>query len=154
MRGVKEALVPRDLVGLGVPDELIEDQLGALLALASGVQPEVQQVDCELYDRCLCVMRSRLSRPGLVASEVAQACSVSLRTIHRTFAAKGRTFAGALMKVRIDEATRLLTDQRFRHLAVAEIGRRCGFLDPSHFARQFRRLRKLGPREFRKISSE
>lgn len=153
LRGAKEALVPGDLVGLGVPDELIEDQLGALLALASGSRPEVQQADCELYDRCLTVIRSRLAKPGLVASEVAQACSVSLRTIHRTFAANGRTFAGALIKVRIDEATRLLTDQRFRHLAVAEIGRRCGFLDPSHFARQFRRLRKLGPREFRKISS-
>jgi hypothetical protein len=27
--------------------------------------------------------------------------------------------------------------------SIAEIGRRCGFLDPSHFARQFRRLRGM-----------
>lgn len=154
LRGAKEALVPRDLVGLAVPDELIEDQLGALLALASGSRPEVQPADCELFDRCLSVIRSRMSRPGLVASEVARACSTSLRTVHRTFAAKGRTFAGVLAQVRVDQATRMLLDQRFRELTIAEIGRRCGFLDPSHFARQFRRLRKTGPREFRRTSSE
>ncbi len=155
LRGAKEALVPRELVGLGVPDELIEDQLGALLALASGSpRIDVQQVDHELYGRCLCVMRSRMSRPGLVASEIAQACAVSLRTLHRAFAAKNRTFAGVLMELRVDEATRMLTDQRFGGLTIAEIGRRCGFLDPSHFARQFRRLRKSGPREFRRISSK
>ena len=154
LRGVKEALVPRDLVELGVPDELIEDQLGALLALASGLRPVAPQADCELYARCLSVIRSRMSRPGLVASEVAQACSVSLRTVHRAFAAQGGTFAGMLVKVRVDEATRMLLDQRFRDLTIAEIGRRCGFLDPSHFARQFRRHHKSGPREFRKISSK
>jgi AraC family transcriptional regulator, positive regulator of tynA and feaB len=154
LRGAKEALVPRELVGLGVPDELIEDQLGALLGLASGLGAAVQQADCDLYERCLSVIRSRMTRPGLVASEVAQACSVSLRTVHRTFAAKGRTFAGVLVQLRVDEATRLLADRRFRDLTIAEIGRRCGFLDASHFARQFRRLRKMGPREFRKISSE
>lgn len=154
LRGVKEALVPRELVGLGVPDELIEDQLGALLALASGSRIDVHQVDQELYPRCVRVIRSRMAKPGLVASEIAQACSVSLRTLHRVFAAKNRTFAGVLMEVRVDEATRMLIDTRFRDLTIAEIGRRCGFLDPSHFARQFRRLRKLGPREFRRISSK
>jgi AraC-like DNA-binding protein len=154
LRGAKEALVPREIVGLDAPDELIEDQLGALLALATGSRIEVQRVDHELYDHCLDAIRSRMSTPGLVASAVAQACSVSLRTLHRTFAAKNRTFAGVLTEMRVDEATRMLMDQRFRDLTIAEIGRRCGFLDPSHFARQFRRLRKTGPREFRKISSE
>ena len=154
LRGAKEALVPRGIVGLDAPDELIEDQLGALLALATGSRIEVQRVDHALYDHCLYVIRSRMSRPGLVASAVAQACSVSLRTLHRTFAAKNRTFAGVLMEVRVDEAARMLMDQRFRELTIAEIGRRCGFLDPSHFARQFRRLRRTGPREFRRSSFE
>lgn len=153
LRGAKEALVPRQLVGLALPDELVEDQLGALLALASGSQFEIPQVDQELYDRCLFVTRSSMSKPGLVASEVALACGISLRTLHRIFAAKGRTFAGALMQVRVDEAARMLIDRRFRQLTIAEIGRRCGFLDPSHFARQFRRLTNTGPRKFRALRS-
>jgi len=149
LRGAKEALVPRDLVNLAWPDELIEDQLGALLALASGSQPEMPQVSHELYDRCVHAIRGRLSRPGLVASEIARECSLSLRTLHRVFAANGRTFAGVLMQARVDEAARLLADRRFRCLTIAEIGRRCGFLDPSHFARQFRHYRNTSPRCFR-----
>lgn len=149
MRGAKEALVPRDLVELALPDELIEDQLGALLALATGSQIAMPDIDTALFDRCVSVIQARLSRPGLVASEVAGACDVSLRTLHRTFAANALTFAGVLMRKRIDEAACMLADRRFRHLTIAEIGRRCGFLDASHFARQFRRLRRMGPREFR-----
>jgi AraC-like DNA-binding protein len=43
----------------------------------------------------------------------------------------------------------MLGQPRFRRLSVAEIGRRCGFSDASHFARQFVRLRGLAPRAFR-----
>ncbi|HWH84957.1 MAG TPA: helix-turn-helix domain-containing protein [Burkholderiaceae bacterium] len=149
LRGAKEALAPSELVALPVPDELLEDQLGALLALASGAQIDVAHTDHELYDRCVAHIRQWLSRPGLVASEVAAACGVSLRTMHRTFAAEDHTFAGVLMRSRIDDAARMLADPRFRLVTVAEIGRRCGFSDPSHFARQFRRLRNTGPRQFR-----
>ena len=151
LRGAKEALVPRDLAGLALPDELIEDQLGSLLALVTGPQVDVRQPDRAQFDVCVSVIRSRLDTPGLVASEVAHACSISLRTLHRTFAANGRTFAGVLMRLRIDEAARMLLDRRFAHLTVAEIGRRCGFLDASHFTRQFRRLRNACPRQFRNL---
>jgi AraC-like DNA-binding protein len=151
--GAKEALAPRNLVGLTLPDELIEDQLGALLALASE-DPDAPgtrrgRSDRRLLDRLLSAMHGRLSRPGLVACEVARACEVSVRSLHRCFAAEGRTFAGALMELRVEAAATMLIDRRFRNLAIAEIGRRCGFLDPSHFARQFRRMRKMGPRQFR-----
>ncbi len=149
LRGVKEALIPGALAGLALPDELVEDQLGALLALASGSHIPAPPADPDLYSRCLAALRDRMAEPGLVAAEVARACRVSLRTLHRAFAAEGRTFAGALMQMRIDEAARMLADRRFRHVTIAALARRCGFLDASHFARQFRRLRHQGPREFR-----
>lgn len=149
LRGAKEALMPRDLVDQAVPDELIEDQLGALLALATGSRITTPNVDRTLYDRCTAVIDARLSKPGLVASEVAGACDISLRTLHRLFAMNARTFAGVLMQKRIQMAGDMLADRRFHPLTIAEIGRRCGFLDASHFARQFRRVRNMGPREFR-----
>jgi AraC family transcriptional regulator, positive regulator of tynA and feaB len=149
LRGVKEALAPKNLVSLALPDELIEDQLGALLALATGSQIDPPQFDREVLECCISVIRSRMSKPGLVASEVAHLCAISLRTLHRTFAAAGQTFAGVLMQARIDQAAGMLSDRRFGHLTIGEIGRRCGFLDPSHFARQFRRLRHACPRHFR-----
>jgi len=149
LRGAKEALRPSNLVSFQFPDELIEDQLGALLALAAGIEfPSLREKDA-MFSSCVEVIRSRLTIPGLVASEVARECAISLRTLHRIFAAQGKTFAGFLMEKRIEEAVRMLADQRFRHLTIAEIGRRCGFLDQSHFARQFYRLRQLSPSSYR-----
>ncbi len=153
LRGAKEALAPRHLVDLALPDELVQDQLGALLALASAAEAIPKPADPMLRDRLLQAMRERLSRPGLAASEVALACGVSVRTLHRRFAAEGRTFAGVLMQLRADAGARMLADRRFRELSIAEIGRRCGFLDPSHFARQFQRSRGVAPHRFRAAAS-
>jgi AraC family transcriptional regulator, positive regulator of tynA and feaB len=149
LRGTKEALVPGVLAGLPLPDELVEDQLGALLALACGSERLPGGVSGDLFERAVEAIRAGLSVPGLVASDIAVECGVSLRSLHRAFAGHRRSFAGMLMQLRIDEATRMLVDRRFGHLTLAEIGRRCGFLDGSHFARQFRRLRQIGPRDFR-----
>lgn len=152
LRGVKEALAPREVLGLPLPDELIEDQLGVLLSLASappGAADATLRPDPALHERCLSALRDRMAVPGLVAADVARACGVSLRTLHRAFAAQGHTFAGVLMQTRVDAAARLLQDRRYAHLTIAGIARRCGFLDASHFARQFRRLRGVEPRQFR-----
>lgn len=153
LRGVKEALVPSEIPRLPLPDELIEDQLGVLLSLASAppgaMDARLLRPDPALHERCLQALRERMAVPGLVAADVAQACGVSLRTLHRAFAAQGHTFAGVLMHTRVEAAARLLQDRRYAHLTIAGIARRCGFIDPSHFARQFRRLRGVEPRRFR-----
>ena len=149
LRGAKEALVPGALARLALPDELVEDQLGALLALACASEKTCARAGGDLFERGVDAIRARSSAPGLVASDIAEECGVSLRSLHRAFAGQQKTFAGMLMKLRIDEAVRMLMDRRFNHLTIAEIGRRCGFLDGSHFARQFRRLRHIGPSDFR-----
>jgi AraC family transcriptional regulator, positive regulator of tynA and feaB len=149
LRGVKEGFAPFELARTSQPDELLEDQLGTVLALASGAHAP-ESPDHDLLDRCLQATRDLLVRPGLTATEIAIACGISVRTLHRTFAAAGRTFAGSLMHFRTQEAARMLADRRFRMLPIAEVARRCGFLDPSHFARQFRRVRGVGPCEFRR----
>lgn len=151
LRGVKEALTPSHIPSLPWPDELIEDQLGVLLSLASAPpgEPGAARPDPAIHHRCRHALRERMGVPGLVAADIAKLCGVSLRTLHRAFAAQGHTFAGVLMQTRVDAAAHLLQDRRYAHLTIAGIARRCGFLDASHFARQFRRLRGLGPSEFR-----
>lgn len=149
LRGAKEALVPGALARLALPDELVEDQLGALLALACASEKACARTGGDLFERGVDAIRARSSAPGLVASDIAEECGVSLRSLHRAFAGQQKSFASMLMKVRIDEAVRMLMNRRFDHLTIAEIGRRCGFLDGSHFARQFRRLRHIGPSDFR-----
>lgn len=84
-RVAPQGLVSRELVHLAVPDELIEDPLGALLALVTTGSRQTPRPDREVLARCQSVIQGRLSKAGLVASEVAQACAISPRTLHRTF---------------------------------------------------------------------
>jgi len=51
--------------------------------------------------------------------------------------------------MRLESAQRLLSDKRYDALSVSEVAARCGFLEPSHFARRFRKAFGLGPTEFR-----
>ena len=152
LRGLREALVPEALVQLPLPVHAIEEQLGVLLGLASCQLGDEPTHTHTLLARCESSMRERLADPDLAALDVAKAAGTSLRTMHRTFASEKRTFAGSLLAMRLEEGGRMLSDTRFKRVTVGEIARRCGFMDPSHFARQFRRLRGVGPSEFRAIS--
>jgi AraC-like DNA-binding protein len=54
------------------------------------------------------------------------------------------------MAIRLERARQMLHDRRFAHLPVGEIAMRCGFTDPSHFARRFRMQFRAAPAAFRK----
>jgi AraC family transcriptional regulator, positive regulator of tynA and feaB len=149
LRGFKEALVPGYLTGLAVPEAMLEDQLGVLLSLASEQTGSHEDVKADQLSACMAVMHQHLGDTELVAAWVAQRCHISVRSLHRLFAAAQKTFAGVLMNMRLDEATRMLSIRRFDGLTISEVSRRCGFVDASHFARQFRRQRGRSPRQFR-----
>ena len=57
------------------------------------------------------------------------------------------------MRLRLETAHRLLSDRRCDELTVLEVASRCGFAEPSHFARRFRGAYGLGPLEFRRARS-
>lgn len=126
-----------------LPAPLLADQLGALLALvaadlapASAAPPDAsRQAQAALRHQVLQAVAQRHAEPGLTAAEVAQALGVSPRSLHRCLAGSGQTFAQALQAQRLAAARRLLADRRFDRLSLAELGRRVGLLDPSHFSR-------------------
>jgi AraC family transcriptional regulator, positive regulator of tynA and feaB len=149
LRGFKEALVPQNLAYLGVPEALLEDQLGLLLSLASGQLDVKRNARDGLMQRCIDIMRERIGEPELVAATIAAAAGISVRSLHRSFAFDGKSFATTLIELRVDEARRMLASRRFDLLTISEISRRCGFLDPSHFTRKFRASCGIGPRNFR-----
>jgi transcriptional regulator GlxA family with amidase domain len=66
------------------------------------------------------------------------------------FARAGTTFGEELMAVRLKQAHRLLSDCRFNDLPIGEISARCGFIEPSHFARRFKLRFRVSPTEFRR----
>ncbi|HSX95373.1 MAG TPA: helix-turn-helix domain-containing protein [Hydrogenophaga sp.] len=133
-----------------VPEHLLSDQLGAMLAAA--LEPAVAPTRSgrDLAARAETLMRDRLDSAGLQAAELAQALGVSLRTLHRAFAAGGTSFADTLRGLRLRRAAELLVQPRLAGLSVAEIGRRCGYADASHFVREFQRRHALTPARWRR----
>jgi AraC-like DNA-binding protein len=62
----------------------------------------------------------------------------------------GTSFGAALIEARLNRAKALLEDPRFARIAIADIAWRCGFSNPSHFARRFRERHGVSPGDFRK----
>lgn len=153
LSGFVRQLQPRALLQPALPAALLADQVGALLALAIAPDPSdhgnAKTADNVLRERIDAQIRQRCSEPGLTAQEVAAALQISSRTLHRGLAAGAWTFASRLMGHRMALAQRMLSCPRFDRLTTAEIGRRCGLLDPSHFARVCRRQLGASPAELR-----
>jgi AraC-like DNA-binding protein len=95
-------------------------------------------------------LRDLCADPAVTAQSVAQALNISVRTVHRALTATNETFGALLMAQRVELALRMLMSSSFNHLTTAEIGRRAGFSDPSHFVRVFRRHTGQTPGERRR----
>lgn len=143
------ALQPELALAPPTPAALLTDQLGALLALACG--GEVRHTgESGLRTRIEAAIRERHAEPGLTAAAVARGLGIGERSLHRALAAGSATFAQQLMACRADAARRLLADRRFDRLSAAEIGRRVGLLDASHFVRVYRQHAGLTPAAWRR----
>ena len=79
--------------------------------------------------------------------DMARLAALSPSQLHRIFNARfGVSPITWLRNERINRARRLLAD---RSLSISEVGRRCGYPDPYHFSRDFRRLCGMSPTLFR-----
>jgi AraC-like DNA-binding protein len=85
---------------------------------------------------------------------VAESAGVSVRTLHRALAAGSNTFAGLLLEARARCGVRMLQSPLFRRITVAEIGRRAGFSDASHFTKVLRKLHGATPMQLRAVPLE
>jgi transcriptional regulator GlxA family with amidase domain len=91
-------------------------------------------------------IRADIDWPWTIA-DMARLAALSPSQLHRTFKERlGTSPITWLRYERINRARRLLAE---RTLTVAEVGRRCGYPDPYHFSRDFRRLCGLSPSLFR-----
>jgi len=148
-------LSPEFVVGAPLPESVLIDQLGALLALTatelSGgsqatLSPAVRSVRDRVYDHIM----QRCPETALQAGQVAATLNISKRTLHRALAACGETFGAMLMQARVDLAVRMLESPLFDRMTTAEIGRRAGFSDASHFSKVLRRRTGQTPLQMRR----
>jgi len=147
-------LSPETAAAPPLPASLMADQLGSLLALAvEGGRAPLEDATpgaAALRRRIEDAIRERHAEPGLTAGAVAAGIGVSERTLHRALAPAGTPFAQLLGDCRMAVARRMLEAPRFDRLGIAEIGRRVGLSDASHFIRQCRRHLGATPGQLRR----
>jgi AraC family transcriptional activator of tynA and feaB len=137
-----------------LPQALLIDQLGALLALTAAElsagcvasTPAERSVRDQVSDH----IRQRCPETSLQAADVASSLSISKRTLHRALAASGDTFGAMLIQARVDLAARMLQSPLFDRVTTAEIGRRAGFSDASHFVKALRKRTGQTPLNMRR----
>jgi AraC-like DNA-binding protein len=134
---------------LALPEGVVAEQIAALLALAAGPDAQVSKSSEKLLNRIRRSIRDRCHESGLTPGAIADTNGISKRYLHYLFAHADSTFGGELMRMRLECAHRLLSDTRFAALTISEVALRSGFLEPSHFARRFRKAFGAGPTQFR-----
>lgn len=133
-----------------LPAGTVADQLAGLVALAAGPDARTAKPADRLYRQLHDALRERCLEPDLTPTGFAAAQGISRRSLYLAFARAGTTFGAELMRMRLAAAHRLLSDRRCDALTVLEVAARCGFAEPSHFARRFRGAYGVGPLEFRR----
>jgi AraC-like DNA-binding protein len=131
-----------------LPQEVVAEQIAALLALAIGADTNMRS-ERTLFDRLMSTLRSRLHEADLSPQSVADQHGISKRSLYYAFASADTTFVGQLIRLRMERAREILSDTRFADLPVSEVAARCGFADPSHFARRFKQTFARPPLHFR-----
>lgn len=94
-------------------------------------------------------IRSRLHRPDLTPAAIARAADLSVRSLHRLFAANGLTVARYLASERLARARKSIEADPTGTRSLIEIALACGFNDAAHFSRAYRTQFGESPRETR-----
>lgn len=149
-------LSPEFVVQAPLPQAVLIDQLGALLALVaselSGSRAVTTPAERSVRDRVSDHIRQRCADTSLQAADIAGSLHISTRTLHRALGTCGETFGVMLIHARVDLAMRMLQSPLFDRVTTAEIGRRAGFSDASHFVKALRRRTGQTPLQMRRAS--
>lgn len=142
---------PQGFDSMPLPASAMADQIGSLLALAGG-KPGTASTShrSAMLRRLRATLTDQFHDAALTPASVAREHGMSVRYLHALFAEAGTTFGSDLIRVRLDRASTMLRDSRFDGLAISEVAWRCGFKDPSHFARLFRRRFGAAPLRFQR----
>jgi AraC-like DNA-binding protein len=138
--------VAHELAGDGLEDvelELADTLVAFSRALAGGAGPSQLR-------RVQAWIDAHLADPSLTPSRIAAENFLSVRALHRLFAAEGVSVSAWLRERRLEACRRDLTDPALAARTVAEIARRRGFTDPARFSRRFREAYGRAPSELRR----
>ncbi|RKF18343.1 helix-turn-helix domain-containing protein [Altericroceibacterium spongiae] len=134
-----------------LPRPMIAEQIGSLLALATGSgAPRAGSHRSYLVREVLSRIERDYADPDFHCEGLANELGISKRSLQAVLASQGTSFVQELNATRLERAAELLTDPRLFCLPIGELAFRCGFLDSSYFTRQFRKRFGITPSRWRK----
>ncbi|MFJ3880757.1 helix-turn-helix domain-containing protein [Streptomyces sp. NPDC090077] len=102
-----------------------------------------------LLSRIDTFIADNLTDPGLSPQVIAARHHISVRLLHRLFAAREASVASTIRRLRLERASTDLRDPRLSALPVHAVGARWGFADGAAFSRSFRATYGISPRDHR-----
>lgn len=94
-------------------------------------------------------IEANLRNPDLNVRTVASSFNISPRYLHVLFANEAETVSSYILRRRLEECGRQLTDVLWRRRTITEIAFGWGFNNATHFARVFRNHYGTSPRDYR-----
>lgn len=92
-------------------------------------------------------VRAQVLTGRIMIDDVARSMDISVRTLQRELQATGTDFRTLANTLKIRRATELL---RYTHGSITQVSTELGYSSSAGFARAFRKMTGVGPREFRK----
>jgi AraC family transcriptional activator of tynA and feaB len=130
--------------------EAILDLIASAYASITSIAPEGSSIAIARREQIRSYIESHLHEPALTPGSVAGAVHLSPRRLHQLFEADGETVGAYILRRRLEECARAMTDASQRSRTVTEIAFLHGFNNASHFGRVFRERYKSTPSDYRR----
>lgn len=129
--------------------EAVLDLIASAYATITTAAPESSSIAIARREQIRSYIEAHLHEPALTPGSIAAAVHLSARRLHQLFEADGETVGAYILRRRLEECARALSDLGQRSRTVTEIAFLHGFNNASHFGRVFRERYHSTPSEYR-----
>jgi AraC-like DNA-binding protein len=130
--------------------EAIIDLVASAYATVIKDSAEVSSIAVARREHIRSYIENYLHDPALTPSSVAAAVHLSPRRLHQLFEPDGETVGAYILRRRLEECARAMSDASQRSRTVTEIAFLNGFNNASHFGRVFRERYRSTPSDYRR----
>jgi AraC-like DNA-binding protein len=133
--------------------EAILDLVASAYACITSTAPDGSSIAIARREQIRSYIETHLHDPALTPGNVAAAIHLSPRRLHQLFEADGETVGAYILRRRLEECARAMSDAAQRSRTVTEIAFLHGFNNASHFGRVFRERYQTTPSDYRRRST-
>ena len=133
--------------------EAILDLVASAYASITAAAPDGSSIAIARREQVRSYIETHLHDPVLSPGSVAAAVHLSPRRLHQLFEADGETVGAYILRRRLEECARAMSDASQRSRTVTEIAFLHGFNNASHFGRVFRERYHSTPSDYRRRSA-